>query len=132
MHLWKPSGPTIWRPSRATKGKDHPLIREKLDRLAQRYRAKTEKLSSLNDILGHLAAGRPVVGNIKAYGDWYSGEVNKTGVLNSPGPDAKSIGRTCVVIAAYDQDDGGMRFANNWGTAWGDKGFGTMTQAVAV
>jgi len=103
-----------------------------LDSLAARNKAHLYRVSSYDEILGHLEHGRPVLTGVRVYGgSWFSAEEAQRGEIPAPSPGDKLTGLHAIVVVAYDQEDLSIRFANCWGPTWGDEGFGSMTQEVA-
>jgi len=73
-----------------------------------------------------LADGFPFVFGFTVYEAFESAAVEKSGVLNMPGPNEKVKGGHAVMAVGYD--DGQKRFIirNSWDTDWGMKGYFTM------
>ncbi len=96
---------------------------------APHTRARAFRLEGLKDIPFHLEAGRPIVAGVPVYnGAWMTDEVAATGRI-APEFDTW-VGGHGLTIVGYDPASGEIRFANSWGTAWGDGGFGTLSREV--
>jgi hypothetical protein len=95
----------------------------------ERTKAVAYRLGSLQDIPFHLGAGRPIVAAVPIYQRaWMAEETGRTGII---GDDFDVlVGMHAILIVGHDPADGNLRFANSWGTGWGDGGFGTLTAAV--
>jgi Effector-associated domain 1/Papain family cysteine protease len=93
------------------------------------YRARSFRLGSYDDIPGELSKGRPVVAGVKVFQEtWMSADSAGTGRIDPPAPDATLIGGHAIAIIGAKPSDGSIRFANSWGTGWGDGGFGSMSK----
>ena len=99
-----------------------------LDGAAAQYKASLTKLADLGGILGALDKGMPVIVAANATESWGSDPSNHTGLIK---PVGATIGGTVITIVGYDPDTRRIKFANNWGTTWGDKGFGYFDSADA-
>ncbi|WIM96432.1 C1 family peptidase [Actinoplanes oblitus] len=53
----------------------------------------------------------------------------RSGVLTVPPDGEPVLGRHAVLVVGYDDDRGALRFRNNWGENWGDRGYGWMPYA---
>jgi len=49
------------------------------------------------------------------------------GLLSQPMPDDESIGLHAVSVEGFDSATNSIRFRNNWGSGWGDRGYGNVT-----
>jgi hypothetical protein len=103
---------------------------KKLDSEASENRARVYLLTSFEDIPVHLNQGRPIVAGINVYRSFIYAERGQI-----PLPDVSGhedyIGGHSIVIIGYDPKTSSIRFANPWGSKWGDNGFGSMTEDVA-
>lgn len=116
-------------PYRSLKRKLPPGVTwAELDGAAAQYKASLTKLADLGGILGALERGMPVIVAANATESWGSDPSNHTGLIK---PVGATIGGTVITIVGYDPDTRRIKFANNWGTTWGDKGFGYFDIADA-
>lgn len=99
-----------------------------LDKAAAQFRARTFRLSALEDIPQQLARGRPVLAAANVTQAWY--ETSKTGLITL-GKDEELQGLHAVVIVGFDPLDASIKFANSWSVDWGADGFGRMSEADA-
>jgi hypothetical protein len=115
--------PYDWRSAKLPAG---TTLRE-LDEAAAPYKARISRLASLDAVLGSLAKGMPVIAGAMVTEMWDS---PKQGNI-VPASAGVRQDLTAITIVAYDPEQRRFKFANNWGTAWGDKGFGYFTVADA-
>ena len=96
------------------------------------HRLRSFRLESLDDVPKHLAAGRPVVGSVQVFQEtWFGASTPQTGVIPAPPPEPTLTGLAAVTLVGFNPNDDTFRFANTWGTAWGDAGFGAMDRVSA-
>ena len=105
-----------------------------LDDAAAANRAHFFRIGQQSAIYEQLRRGRPVLAAVRIGKEWSTPEAMKTGRIS--GEDRKPRradydGISAVAIVGFDPDAGVLRFANCWGRAWGDQGFGTMTLEAA-
>jgi C1A family cysteine protease len=94
---------------------------------AQRFKiANTTKISTADDIKRALTENGPVVLGILLYDSAMSSKVSKTGVLPMPAAGTSPVGGHAVVVVGYDDKKRLFKFANSWGTSWGDHGYGYL------
>ncbi|MBW8309787.1 MAG: C1 family peptidase [Candidatus Paracaedibacteraceae bacterium] len=88
---------------------------------------KTSYVSySLESIKARLAKGIPVVFGVYVYPSFESVTAEKTGKIPMPSPRERSIGGHALMFTGYDDEAKEFKFANSWGTKWGNKGFGYL------
>ncbi len=102
-----------------------------LDDAAYQYRATLTQLAGLDGVLGALDKKMPVLAVASAAESWGSQVSYDTGVIKPAAGNEKLIGSTLITIVGYDPATHRFKFANNWGTEWGDKGFGYLDAADA-
>ncbi len=85
-----------------------------------------QRLDTLDDMRGCLAAGFPFVFGFTVYESFESASVAKSGVAPMPKSGEKTLGGHAVLGVGYD--DAAKRFTvrNSWGTSWGKKGYFTI------
>jgi hypothetical protein len=101
----------------------------KLEKNSTRYKAKCFRLQGLRDVRSSLELKRPVLAPVQVHEGcgWY--ESKSKGVIVPPKAHRMTGGHAVLIVAA---DSNRFRFANTWGTTWGDKGFGWMTAEAAA
>ena len=67
-----------------------------------------------------------VVG-IEMYQEGLSSQTAKTGVIPLPPKDSQSIGGHAIVLVAHDDRKNQFKFVNDWGSGWGDRGYGYLS-----
>jgi C1A family cysteine protease len=80
----------------------------------------------LEELLGCLAGGFPIVFGFTVYESFESEEVAKTGVLQMPKHGEHVQGGHAVLAVGYDQKTERVLVRNSWGSTWGQKGYFTM------
>jgi hypothetical protein len=96
---------------------------------ATRWRiTQVRPLKGLDEIKNALASDGPVVAGIEVYQEAMSTQTAKTGVFPLPKKGSRIVGGHAVVLVAYDDQKKQFKFANDWGTAWGDRGFGYLSE----
>ena len=97
-----------------------------LNQAASPYKAKLKQIPDVDAILSALDKKTPVIVAVSVTSAWLSDPVMRTGHIKSPATDDTMLGDTIVTIVGYDPATRRFKFANNWGTGWGDKGFGYL------
>jgi hypothetical protein len=96
---------------------------------AARWRiAQAGLLKGLDEIRAALETEGPVVAVIDVYPEALSPQLSKNGVLPLPAKGAQAVGGHAVVLVAYDEKGKQFKFANDWGTGWGDRGYGYLSE----
>jgi hypothetical protein len=105
-----------------------------LDHAASQYRASVTQVASLDGVLGALDKKMPVLVVANAAESWGSQASYDTGVIKPAAENEELLGATLITIIGYDPSARRFKFANNWGSEWGDKGFGYVdaTDAKAI
>jgi len=94
-----------------------------IDALAKKVNLDYRRVRSLADVLETLAFGGPLLASFRITEAWYDAP---NGVI--PFYDAaNSEAAHAVALTGYDTNKRILKFANSWGTTWGDQGFGTMS-----
>ena len=73
-----------------------------------------------------LAEGYPFVFGFTVYESFESPAVAKTGVLDMPKPQEKTLGGHAVMAVGYDDKAKRFLVRNSWGSDWGLKGYFTI------
>jgi hypothetical protein len=85
-------------------------------------------LKDLDEIKRAMATDGPVVAGIEVYQEAMSPQTAKTGVFQLPQKSSQLVGGHAVVLVAYDDQRKEFKFANDWGAAWGDRGYGYLSE----
>src|SRR5262249_47326593 len=101
-----------------------------LDRAAGAYKAQLTQVQDLDGVLGALDKKMTVLVAANATESWFSESAARTGSIKPASKDPLR-GMTVITLVAYDPASGRFKFANNWGSEWGDKGFGYFDRANA-
>ena len=81
-------------------------------------------IDSITDVIPQLKAGLPVIAAIHISDEF---STPKDGVVKlSAEPVVKGVGTICIV--GYDQETKLFKFAQSWGTGWGESGFGYISE----
>jgi hypothetical protein len=89
--------------------------------------AQTKSLKGLDEIKSALANDGPVVVGIEMYQESMSSQTAKTGAIPLPQKGSQPVGGHAVVLVAYDERRKQFKFANDWGSGWGDRGYGYLS-----
>jgi C1A family cysteine protease len=81
------------------------------------------RLAGIDDFMGALSAGYPVVFGFSVYESFETEEVAKTGNMVMPGLDERCLGGHAVTAVGYDKEKDIAIVRNSWDVAWGDKGY---------
>jgi C1A family cysteine protease len=84
------------------------------------------RIITLDEMRSCLAEKFPFVFGFTVYESFESQEVAKTGVVNMPERDEKSLGGHAVLAVGYNDAEERFIVRNSWGTDWGMKGYFTM------
>jgi len=88
---------------------------------------QTKSLKGLDEIKSALADDGPVVVGIEMYQEGMSPQTSKTGAIPLPRKGSQVIGGHAIVLVAYDERKKQFKFANDWGSGWGDQGYGYLS-----
>lgn len=85
-----------------------------------------QRILTLDEMRTCLADGFPFVFGFTVYESFESQQVAKTGIVNIPQKNERTVGGHAVLAVGYD--DAAKRFIvrNSWGANWGMKGYFTM------
>lgn len=97
-----------------------------LDRAPRFKIADARKVSSLEEIRRTLAAGDPVVATIFVFPSFMNLDTTKRGIVPLPEKPEQMVGGHAIVLVGYNDETKLLKFANSWGTRWGDHGFGLI------
>jgi C1A family cysteine protease len=84
------------------------------------------RILTLDEMRICLAEGFPFVFGFTVYESFESQEVTKTGLVQMPQPNERSIGGHAVLAIGYDETQKRFIVRNSWGTGWGQKGYFTI------
>ena len=102
-----------------------------LDSAASEFKANVTQVLTLDGVLGALEKGMAVIVTANATESWGSDLSTKTGLVKPADAGERLLGATAITIVGYDTATRRYKFANNWGPAWGDRGFGYFDSADA-
>ncbi|MFF0949278.1 C1 family peptidase [Rhizobium leguminosarum] len=123
---------SIWPYIPGNRSLPNGMTWDKLDSIAidKGRRATFQKLDNLDQAKSEISAGRPVVVGFRVSENLmkYSGGIYQ-GSASQDGQD-QFLGLTAVVLVAYDATTNAFRFANMWGTGWGEQGFGRISSSA--
>lgn len=91
------------------------------------YRGDFRRVTTLAEIQAALGAGEPVVVGFKVTDNLFA---YKSGIISSVSD--QSVGLSAIVLVAYDPASDSFKFANAWGTQWGESGFGRISSSAAA
>lgn len=102
--------------------------KEASDRQITSYR----RILTLDEMRACLAEGYPFVFGFTVYESFESQNVAKTGVLDMPQPNERTVGGHAVMAVGYDDHDKRFIVRNSWGPKWGLNGYFTMPYAYVA
>jgi C1A family cysteine protease len=85
-----------------------------------------QRITELDQMRKCLADGFPFIFGFTVYESFESPTVAKTGIVNMPQSNERSIGGHAVLAVGYSDKDKRFLVRNSWGTSWGIKGYFTM------
>jgi hypothetical protein len=97
---------------------------DSVDAARPRFKALVHPITSYEQIPYYLLRGQAIVTGFMVYRDmWDSPQAARDGWLQYEGESAL-MGGHAVAIVGYVPSRDALKFANSWGTDWGDAGFG--------
>jgi C1A family cysteine protease len=81
------------------------------------------RILTLDEMRACLADGFPFVFGFTVYESFESQEVERTGVVQMPRPNERSLGGHAVLAVGYNEAQKRFIVRNSWGTDWGQKGY---------
>jgi C1A family cysteine protease len=90
------------------------------------------RILTLDEMRACLAEGFPFVFGFTVYESFESQEVARTGIVQMPQPNERSIGGHAVLAVGYDDVQRRFIVRNSWGTGWGQKGYFTIQYEYLV
>lgn len=100
-----------------------------LEQKSTRHKARCFRLQGLRDVRASLELKRFVLTSVQVDRNAGWMEPKSTGRI-VPAKKPAFLGSHAITLVA--QNDRGYRFANTWGTKWGEKGFGWLTNEAAA
>jgi hypothetical protein len=103
---------------------------------AHSYRIETLRCDDVDSVLNAINDGHPVAGGFTCFTNWWTREVDASGVCPMPTGSARTDGGHCTKWSGYDLDFdfgqgivGGIFFKNSWSARWG-KAFGKLGYGI--
>jgi C1A family cysteine protease len=96
---------------------------------ALKFRAiKYSRLNNLSrqELVGSLLDGLPFILGFTVFESFESDRVAKTGIVQMPGKNERTMGGHCTVGVGYDAPSDRFTVANSWGEEWGLDGYFTI------
>jgi len=90
-----------------------------------------QPVRNVKELKAALQAVGPVVGGLTLYEPAIGDQVRKTGRIPLPGAKDGILGATAVCFVGFDDDSRILKFKNEWGTDWGDQGYGYISYEYA-
>lgn len=81
------------------------------------------KLEGIEQVLNALREGKAVIATIAVSDDFDKTDAKGRVVIKLP---LRQIGAKAICVVGYDGESAEFKFANDWGTGWGDNGFGLI------
>jgi hypothetical protein len=96
-----------------------------VDKVAKRFRRGAyQRIRSVQDGRVCLALQRPFEVALRVGKQWFTAP---GGAIELPEPGRENLqGSHAVTVYGYDDNTGRFKFANSWGTTWGDGGYGYL------
>jgi C1A family cysteine protease len=91
-----------------------------------------QRILTLDEMRTCLADGFPFVFGFTVYESFESQQVAKTGIVNLPGPNERTVGGHAVMAVGYNDSQKRFIIRNSWGVKWGKKGYFTMPYAYVA
>ena len=97
---------------------------------AKFYKIKRSRsLISLAQIKEALKSTGPVVAGITVHSSFMTEEVKRTGVVPLPAATETIVGGHAICLVGFDDGRKVLKFLNEWGPKWGDRGYGYLPYA---
>lgn len=99
---------------------------------AERFKiSRAWPVHDVKELKAALQTYGPVVGGFAVYESGESADALKTGIIPIPSPKEPIIGGHAVCFVGFDDSKKLLKFQNQWGTDWGDKGYGYISYEYA-
>jgi hypothetical protein len=97
------------------------------DSKAKIYRIKAyARLGSVQEMKRSLLVNGPFMAGVRVYESWFTGRVEKTGLIPMPQMGEEIAGGHAICVAGYDDRTGYFKFKNSWSAKWAQKGYGFL------
>ncbi len=83
--------------------------------------------ADLNELKTLLASGYPLAVAVPVYHPSFYLPSSTDPLVRRPGAGEKMFGGHAVLVVGYDDQIGGLKFVNSWGTRYGDNGFAYLS-----
>jgi len=83
--------------------------------------------ANLNELKTLLASGYPLAVAVPVYHPSFYLPNSSDPLVRRPGAGERMFGGHAVLVIGYDDQIGGFKFVNSWGTGYGDKGFAYLS-----
>ncbi len=93
--------------------------------------AQPQPIRNVKELKAALESIGPVVGGITLYESYAREEVSKSGKIPLPGAKERLIGGLAVCFVGFNDAQKLLKFRNNWGSDWGDQGYGYISYEYA-
>ena len=88
---------------------------------------RIQPVRNVKELKAALQEFGPVAGGFAVYESIYGKDVEKTGRIPMPGQKESLRGATAVCFVGFNDNNRLIKFRNQWGSGWGDKGYGYMS-----
>lgn len=93
--------------------------------------SSAQPVRNVKELKSALQTFGPVAGGFTVYDSMYGANATRTGILPLPSAVDKIIGAHAVCFVGFDDKKKLLKFQNQWGTSWGEKGYGYVSYEYA-